>query len=172
MVGVAIGAAFVPTPAPRRFWIAGALCAMLPDIDAVGRPFHAGDVAWLGGHRALTHSFAFAVALGLVVALSGLLAADWRQHWMRFWLYLTIATAMHGVLDAFASYGTGVMFLAPFSNVRYRADWRPFGGLLSDTFLGFLPAFLAARIVLQIRHVTVPRALRVGPLIRFLTAAA
>ena len=39
-------------------WLIGvtAVAATLPDLDAIGRPFGHGDVEWLGGHRAVTHS--------------------------------------------------------------------------------------------------------------------
>ena len=41
------------------------------------------------------------------------------------WLYLFLATASHGVLDAMTDGGLGVAFFAPFDNQRYFLPWRP-----------------------------------------------
>jgi len=43
----------------------------------------------------------------------------------RIWLYLCVAAASHGVLDAFTNGGLGIALLAPFDNTRYFAPWRP-----------------------------------------------
>jgi hypothetical protein len=43
-----IGAAIIPRPVPRRVRIAGVACAVLIDLDAIGRPFGYPDVAWVG----------------------------------------------------------------------------------------------------------------------------
>jgi inner membrane protein len=43
----------------------------------------------------------------------------------RLWLFLFLATASHGVLDAMTNGGLGVAFFAPFSDARYFFPWRP-----------------------------------------------
>jgi inner membrane protein len=43
----------------------------------------------------------------------------------RIWLYVAVAAASHGVLDAFTNGGLGIALLAPFDNTRYFAPWRP-----------------------------------------------
>ena len=43
----------------------------------------------------------------------------------RAWLFLFLATASHGVLDAMTSGGGGVAFFAPFDDERYFLPWRP-----------------------------------------------
>src|SRR6266571_4529130 len=55
------------------------------------------------------------------------------------WMYLFLATASHGFLDAMTDGGLGVAFFAPFSNSRYFLPWRPipvaplsFEGLLTQ----------------------------------------
>ena len=65
MAAVAIASAFAPKPMPRRVWILAAIGAGIPDLDAIGRPFGGGDLAVLGGHRALTHSIFFAGLLSV-----------------------------------------------------------------------------------------------------------
>ena len=101
----------------------GAVGAVIPDLDGVG--------FWLGvpyqsifGHRGFTHSLVFAA----LVATAGLLAfrgeryADIRA---RVWIYLFLATASHGMLDAMTSGGGGIAFFAPVVNDRYFFPWRP-----------------------------------------------
>lgn len=129
-------------PPRGALWVAAA-CAVLPDLDAVGRPFGRGDVAWLGGHRALTHSLAFAAALAGVVASVGFrgrpeLAGPRRR--LVLATALAVGTALHGALDALSTYGEGVAFLSPFSAHRVKAPWQPFEALGPELILVWLPA--------------------------------
>ena len=118
VAGLAIGTAFWQPNVPARFWVLGAACAGLPDVDALGLRFGIsyGD---LFGHRGVTHSLAFAAVLSAVVVLvafPGQLAAVSRGQLI---LYFFLATALHGVLDAFTNGGLGVAFFAPFDKTRY-----------------------------------------------------
>lgn len=123
LVAVALGTVF---PAPRRggrYWLA-ACCSILPDIDVIG--FHAG-VAYdsLLGHRGLTHSIAFAAMIAAI--LTFLPVADrskWGPRWIS-WLYLFLAGASHGILDALTNGGLGVAFFSPVHNTRYFLPWQP-----------------------------------------------
>jgi inner membrane protein len=51
---------------PPRFWILSALCSILPDTDVLGFPLGIRYQDMLG-HRGLTHSLIFALALGWIV---------------------------------------------------------------------------------------------------------
>ena len=115
--GLALGSLFWRPGIPARVWMLGAICAALPDADAIGFRFGVayGDVF---GHRGLTHSLAFAAALGAVVVLA-LPAHPTPISRGELWLYLALATASHGVLDAFTNGGLGVAFFAPLDNTRY-----------------------------------------------------
>ena len=128
LAATAVGAVVLPTRMPRRVWLAGVVCAVLLDLDAIGRPFGRGDISWLGGHRALTHSIAFALVLGVVVSRAVRLTADDPVSRTRLAAFLVLATATHGVLDAFSEYGLGVQFLAPFSTKRFHAPRLTFAG--------------------------------------------
>jgi inner membrane protein len=150
LVATAIGAPLAPADPTRRYWIAGILCAVLPDLDAVGRPFGWGDFGFLGGHRALTHSIFFAVVLGVVVALLAFRDVRWRGYRGRIIAYLVLATASHGALDAFAAYGDGVEFFAPLSAARYAAPWRPLD-LLNEIVWIWFPAVLMIVTVRRLR---------------------
>jgi len=122
VAGAALATVFPPPTLSRRARVLGIVCAALPDVDVVGFEFgmRYGDLL---GHRGLTHSLAFAAVLaaGLVpVARARATGAAWV-----IWLYLFLATASHGFLDAFTDGGLGIAFLAPVSDARYFAPWRP-----------------------------------------------
>jgi inner membrane protein len=162
MTAVAIGSVVAPRPVPRGTWGVIAILAIAPDLDAIGRPFGRGDVEFLGGHRALTHSLTFTLVVTLVVfAWLRRRAAGEPSSW-RLWLALFLATTSHAVLDAFTQYGSGIQFLAPWSTERFASPWRPIRGFfLLDTLI-FVLAFIATRLVLHRRGIPVPRALALG----------
>lgn len=120
VAAVAIGTVFPRSRVPAAYWAYGAVCAMLPDADVIGFRLgvHYGDFL---GHRGFTHSLSFAavLALGVVLATRGGPGAGLR------WLYLFLATASHGLLDACTDGGRGVALLAPFDNARYFFPFRP-----------------------------------------------
>jgi membrane-bound metal-dependent hydrolase YbcI (DUF457 family) len=142
LTALVIGAAMVPHSAPRRVWIAAAATAVLPDVDAIGRPFGYPDVAWLGGHRALTHSLAFALVVAALVTLVWFRGPTWSG--MRTRLVAAFAAGMiaHGVLDAFTTYGRGVAFLAPFTWRRFESAWEPVRGVWSEVIAIWVPSSL------------------------------
>jgi len=121
---LSIGTAFYKPQIPKRVWVAGAVCAALPDLDSIGFRFgiHYGDF-W--GHRGFTHSIAFAAMLAagvLVILFRSEIAGITR---LRLWLFLFLAAASHGVLDAMTDGGLGVAFFSPLDNDRYFLPWRP-----------------------------------------------
>lgn len=141
----AIGAIMAPETTNRRYWIVGVACAVALDLDTIGRPFGHPDIAFLGGHRALTHSLPFAVALGAVATIAFFRANMWDGHRWRIAAYLTLATASHGLLDLLTTRGQGVGLLMPFNSIRYESAWRPVMGL-NELWIVWLP--LTALIVI------------------------
>lgn len=139
LAAVALGAGFFPAER-SRLYAAAAAGAVLIDVDAIGRPFGLGDVTWLGGHRGLTHSLPFAAALAAVAVTAMCRAGHWRGRRLGAWAYFAFAFALHGGLDAFTTYGSGVMFLAPFSAYRIKAPWQPFSGILPEVVGIWVPA--------------------------------
>ncbi|HEM46072.1 MAG TPA: metal-dependent hydrolase, partial [Alphaproteobacteria bacterium] len=124
-----VGGALTPL-APRSVPRAGlaatmATLAILPDLDVVAFSLGIPYVHWLG-HRGVSHSLPFALALAAVVALGA--RRRWhvpvRDAWILFGLY-TVATASHGVLDALTDGGLGVAFFAPFDDARHFLPLRP-----------------------------------------------
>lgn len=125
--GAALAIAFSPVQR-RPVWLAGAVCAALPDIDALGRPFgNLGYESMFGGHRGFTHSVLFAVALGGAATCAVRGYASSRHARLRLWLAFALAFVSHGVLDALSTIGTGVAFWAPFSWTHYEFTWQPLG---------------------------------------------
>jgi membrane-bound metal-dependent hydrolase YbcI (DUF457 family) len=138
------------------------LAAVLPDLDAIGRPFGGGDVMWLGGHRAITHSLTFAAGFGalLLVGMRGSVQSVPGR--IRLWLALSLAIASHGGLDALTMYGEGIEFLAPWSSARYWAPWRVLGGGIIRDTIAFFVLYGVARTVMSRRGFSLPRFLALG----------
>lgn len=117
------GAAFYRPSAPKRIWITGVACAVLPDLDVIGFRFGVpyGDF-W--GHRGFTHSLVFALLVAGIFTfwIDGSLPQMPRA---RLFVYLLLATASHGLLDAMTNGGLGVAFFSPFENGRYFLPFRP-----------------------------------------------
>jgi inner membrane protein len=118
-----LGSFFYRREIPARVWIAGAISAVIPDLDVVGFRFgiHYGDF-W--GHRGFTHSLMFAALLAAAVTLVWFRDQSAIRPGIVFG-YLFIATASHGLLDAMTDGGLGVAFFSPFDNTRYFLPWRP-----------------------------------------------
>jgi inner membrane protein len=124
VAALGIGACFYKPGIPKRVWVVGAACSVIPDIDVIGFPFgiRYGDF-W--GHRGFTHSLFFAALLVSAVVLLGFRSGLPTMSRTMLWTYLFLATASHGVLDAVTDGGLGVAFFSPFSNRRYFLPWRP-----------------------------------------------
>jgi len=122
VAALAVGTAFFGRRASARVWTLGAVCAALPDADVIGFKFgvHYSDLL---GHRGLTHSLAFAAALALLVL--PLARTSEGPSAARLWTFLFLATASHGILDAFTNGGLGVAFFSPFDPTRYFFPFRP-----------------------------------------------
>jgi inner membrane protein len=101
--------------------IGWSLLSMLPDADVVG--FSLGVAygsPW--GHRGATHSLAFAVGVGVLVAL---VARACRQPATRAGVLATLVVASHGLLDTLTDGGRGSALLWPFDETRYFAPVNP-----------------------------------------------
>jgi inner membrane protein len=124
IAALGLGACFYRPEIPKRVWALGAFYAVLPDADvaafAFGIPYE-----HMLGHRGLSHSLFFAAALSAITVgtafrrgVPGLGAAP-------LGLFLFLATASHGVLDALTNGGLGVAFWAPFENTRHFFPFQP-----------------------------------------------
>lgn|ERR1043166_1311475 len=160
IAALAFGKVFPWERKRTTFWILTAVCAALPDIDVIGFSFgvHYGDML---GHRGFTHSLAFALIIGCLVALIAFRDVKlFSTDWWKIAIYFFIVTASHGVLDALTNGGLGVAFFSPFSNERYFFPWRP----IEVSPIGLAP-FLSSRgllvILSEIEWIWIPAALLV-----------
>ena len=123
---VAIALSQVPTQKLSRvkLWALSVSCSVLPDADVVtfflGIPYR--DML---GHRGLTHSLSFALAIALLVATLFPEVKRQSKDWWVLFGYFFVVTASHGLLDAITNGGLGVAFFAPFDETRYFLPWRP-----------------------------------------------
>jgi len=112
-LGVGLGAEIVP----RRLLLAGVLVSALPDLDVItlgwGVPYSSGL-----GHRGFSHSLLVAAGMALAGAAT---APALRAGVGRVFVFLFVAIASHGALDAFTNGGLGVAFLWPWSGERFFA---------------------------------------------------
>lgn len=113
VAALSLGTVFRQPHSPWRFWLLGVVCAVVPDVDVIGFRLgvHYGDLL---GHRGLTHSLPFAVLLSVVVARCAVPRGCQAVNRQVLLLYLFVATASHGVLDAMTNGGLGVAFFSPF----------------------------------------------------------
>lgn len=121
VVALAAGTALGPRRVPPRLLLAGAVAAVVPDLDVAA--FALGiDYADAFGHRGASHSLVFAAALGMLAAL----AHRWlRVPPRRAGLWIFACTASHALLDAVTNGGLGVALAWPWSDSRFFAPWRP-----------------------------------------------
>lgn len=164
MIAVAAGAALAPRAHLRSFLMAAAGCAIIPDVDAIGRvlPFGDGDIELLGGHRGFTHSLAFAGLAGLTVAAATAASRAWDGYRVRLVVLIAVATAAHGALDALTSIGavtTPVQFFSPFSSRGFTSTWHLIHGPFGELFLCVLPFGSIAYIVWHVRGLPWPERL-------------
>jgi inner membrane protein len=104
------------------FWSA---LALLPDADVIG--FQLGvTYGSVWGHRGATHSFAFAIFVGM---LTGLATRFARGRVARSALTTGIAAALvvatHPLLDTLTNGGRGCALFWPFETTRYFAPVNP-----------------------------------------------
>ena len=110
-IGLGLGSGVVS----RRLLITGIVCTMIPDLDVYLASWAHGDLSALE-HRGVTHSFAFALFCGAIAAA---FARRLDSRALIVFPFIALATASHGILDAFTDGGPGVLFFWPFSDERY-----------------------------------------------------
>ena len=117
---------YAPQAVPvRRLAVVLAVLPVLPDLDVIAFQFGI-EYSHPLGHRGFTHSLPFALLAAVVTAR--LCFREVRiatKSWWAVVSLLFLATASHGVLDAFTDAGLGVGFFIPFDNGRYFFPWRP-----------------------------------------------
>jgi inner membrane protein len=107
-----------PLPAIARF----AFLGLSPDLDFIG--LELGSDGTFLEHRVMTHSFTFALVVGIAIgALGG------RPAFKGLASALCVAAlASHGLLDAMTANGPGPQLLWPFAATPIQLAWHPIPG--------------------------------------------
>jgi inner membrane protein len=116
--------AFARPDVPQRLWWLGVCGAMAPDLDVIGLALGVPYGHPLG-HRGLWHSVPFSALAAACVAALAFPRARVGFSRPRAALYLFLAIASHGLLDAATDGGLGVALLAPFDDGRFFLPFRP-----------------------------------------------
>jgi inner membrane protein len=122
-VVLALGPVFARVGVAPRLWLVGAVCTVVPDLDSIGF-FRGVPYGSLLGHRGLTHSLLFALALALILAPFSRRFSQ-KASLLTVTGFLFLCTASHGLLDALTNGGLGVALFSPFVQHRYFFPWRP-----------------------------------------------
>ena len=107
-----------PTRIPRKLALAGAILAVIPDLDVAGRAFGISSDSLLG-HRGISHSIGFAALLAILAALAA------KIPWQRSLAFLYLCALSHGLTDMLTDGGKGIALLWPLSDERIFAPLRP-----------------------------------------------
>lgn len=103
---------------PVKVTLIAMFCAIVPDLDVIAFKFGI-PYEHMFGHRGFSHSFFFAVCLGILMSL-----IFHRKERVKLAFFYGLVTATHPILDAMTTGGRGIAFLAPFSEERFFLPWR------------------------------------------------
>jgi inner membrane protein len=137
LVGLAIARVGTSARMPARYWVAAALLAAAPDLDAIGYSLGLGPPGGsIWSHRGLTHSLPFAVVVagvGTLALFSHRIAESTRgvamanlgwgspiPRW-QVWLIFAVAMASHGLSDMATNGGAGIALFSPAT--AWRSKW-------------------------------------------------
>jgi membrane-bound metal-dependent hydrolase YbcI (DUF457 family) len=108
-VPLAIGLGLGQRVVPIRLLVAGVVASVVPDLDVVGLRLGI-DYSNALGHRGISHSLLFALALGSLAALR----AAWLKTTRRVAFgFIFASTASHGLLDMMTNGGLGIAIWWP-----------------------------------------------------------
>jgi inner membrane protein len=124
VASAAVASCFYRPRVPWTVWLLGAALAVAPDLDVLGLRLGVPRDSLLG-HRGLTHSLPFALLVSGLLAWSLFRAGAGSLTGKQVWLFLFLAMALHGALDALTNGGPGIAFFSPFSARRYFFPFRP-----------------------------------------------
>ncbi|MGO4331318.1 metal-dependent hydrolase [Cupriavidus sp. M-11] len=119
---LALAAALGTRRVPAGLLLAGVAASVLPDLDMLNVWYAGVRYDTVFGHRGLTHSIGFALALGLLAAL-----AARRCGWRRgiSFLFVAASAVSHPMLDLLMDRGIGAALFFPLTSQRVTLPWRP-----------------------------------------------
>jgi membrane-bound metal-dependent hydrolase YbcI (DUF457 family) len=159
LVGLAIGSVLTPRAHAPSYILAGALCAVVPDVDLLA-PYAGGDSDW---HRRFTHSLSFGGLLGMACGAVGAMLGRPPDHCVRLGTITALSALSHTLLDLLTTYRLGAAVLSPFSASRYTSPWHPVDSLTSEALWVALPATAVLLSVLRLRRIRLVTLTRAAP---------
>jgi len=154
VLGAAAAQSLMARRLPRGAGLIGAVGGMAADLDVFIYSLNDPTVGWTF-HRHFTHSLIFIPLGGLIAALPFLLAKRFKDYQREVILAAIIGYATHGLLDAFTSYGTQLLW--PFTNLRVTWDWI---GIVDPVYT--IPLWIGVIRTARMRN---PKAVRVALLL-------
>ena len=127
-VGAVVGALYSRQAGapPRAAILAFAALALAPDLDLLMGLFGVRPNIPIA-HRGITHSVVFSLAVALA---AGALARGSSRRRFLTGIWIFVALASHGLLDAMCQLGNGPMLLWPLTHTQFEFPWRPIPGVL------------------------------------------
>jgi len=105
---------------PKRLFFAGIVAAILPDIDVLAFRLNIAYSHALG-HRGITHSVVFALALAFMALAC---AKQLRSSRTIAFAFVGLSAVSHGLLDMITNGGLGIALWWPWSSERFFAPWQ------------------------------------------------
>ncbi len=106
---------------PLTFWVAVALCAMIPDLDVIGFAFGI-EYSDLWGHRGMTHSLFFAFVMAFIIGHTVMRKKHqsfFSKSSLNWTLFFFVIIGSHGLFDMLTNGGLGIAIFSPFDTTRY-----------------------------------------------------
>ncbi len=168
---ILFGKAGLKTSVSNWFWFLTAVNAIIPDADVIGFSFGV-SYGSMFGHRGFTHSILFAVLFGGCIAFIVFKCLNTGISYPKLFIFFSLVTFSHPLLDMLTDGGLGVALFAPFSDERFFFPFRPIevspigAGffsergievILSEILWIWLPAFLIFLITLNGRKIVKKR---------------
>ncbi len=157
-VPIAIGFGLGRKKISEHLLCAGVLASVLPDADVLGFKFGI-EYASQFGHRGFSHSIVFALCMGILAALFHRRLDSSR---IAAFLFVSLCTVSHALLDALTDGGLGVALFWPYDTTRFFFPWtgievsaigrgffsmRSFSVLASEFIWIWCPAFVVTALL-------------------------
>ena len=152
VTGLGLGRLCTPRPVPWSYWALATVLPLIPDLDVFSDAAYGSPM----GHRGITHSLLFALAMGLVTG--SMTARYFRIRWWRLAIVFFAIVASHGLLDALTRGGEGIPFFWPVGG-RY-GNWGPIP--VSDIAFDLPTPWYSHAIWAELLWVWLPTILLVG----------
>lgn len=152
IVGGSLGVAFYKK-VPARFWVMTTICSVVPDADVIMFKFGI-KYGHMFGHRGFFHSLIFALIFAGFLTLVGFVRRYPSLNKWFIFIYFSVVTSLHTLMDALTNGGLGVALFSPFSNTRYFFPYTPIK--VSPLGMGFFSKYGVEVMLNEITYLWTP----------------